>query len=90
MGKDIEKLQIGSEDNVKSHGKIYDKLAEFNTVVAVSSAKTDGKFDTIITTVTKIEKTVDELASKPSKRWDGIVMAAITAIVGMAVGFLIK
>ena len=36
--------------------------------------------------INKIEEKVDELRDKPSKRWESVVTAALTTIIGLLIG----
>jgi DNA repair ATPase RecN len=40
--------------------------------------------------VNNIDERVAEIEKKPAKRWDTIVTATITAIVGVAIGYILK
>ena len=42
------------------------------------------------TTVDELSNKVEEIQSKPGKRWDAVVAALIAGIVGAVVGFVIK
>lgn len=79
-------LEKDSERNQQTHKDFHAKLENLN----VNDATSDVKYGNILLAIGKLEAQMAELLAKPSKRWDGIVMAAITAIVGMAVGYFIK
>lgn len=79
-------LEKDSERNQATHKEFFDRLEKLN----VNDATSDVKYGNILVTLGRLEGQMAELLAKPSKRWDGLVMAAITAIVGMAIGYIIK
>lgn len=44
----------------------------------------------ILSQISEIKAKIDILASIPSRRWDTIVIAAITAIIGIIAGYFFK
>lgn len=62
-------------------------LEEDNTKFLIKQAGMDQKLDYIIQTVDTLVKTVKELATIPSKRWDAAITAAITAGITILVTF---
>lgn len=82
----IELLEKDSERNQATHKEFFDRLERLN----VNDATSDVKYGNILVTLGRLEAQLAEILAKPSKRWDGMVMAAITAIVGLAVGYIIK
>lgn len=79
-------LEKDSERNQTTHKEFYDKLESLN----VNDATSDVKYGNILMAIGKLEAQMAELLAKPAKRWDGIVMAAITAIIGIVIGYLVR
>lgn len=82
----ILNLEKDSERNQATHKEFYDRLENLN----INDATSDVKYGNILLAIGKLEAQMAELLAKPSKRWDGVVMASITAIVGLVVGYFIK
>lgn len=97
----IEALERDSEHNKEAHKDFYARLENSHTAVAVIDSKLlQIKEDTeeIKTSVQKLQesssgtqdlkKDVEELKSKPGKRWDGIVDKVIFTLIGVGITYL--
>ncbi len=74
------------EESLKSAHKRIDGIDSLaKSVYEIASSLKDMKGD--ITDMSDRIKTIEE---KPAKRWDLIVTSAITAIVGIVVGYLFR
>lgn len=82
----ITSLEKDSERNQATHKEFFNKFEEIN----INGARSDEKYMNILAVLSEVKAQVSQLLAKPSKRWDAAVMAAITAIVGIAIGYFIK
>jgi hypothetical protein len=57
---------------------------------AVMLGKIETKVDGLKSDMAHVLKSIAEIVQRPGKRWDTLVVAAITALVGVAVGIFIK
>lgn len=80
-----ERLEIAERNNAQAHKEIYKDLEE----KAIRDARTDEKYNNIMQAIARLEVRVDDLTNKPAKRFDSIVAAAISAIVGGVIGYLV-
>lgn len=92
----IEELNVQiayHESELKHHGERLDNL-EKNTKVlqdmATSLAVMTKDQKTLTNKVDAVIAKVDVLEARPGKRWDTLVTALISAVVGIVVGFLLK
>lgn len=82
-----------TEERSKSNKHRIDKLEKRQDdldgiVKAVAVMKNDQEY--IKDSVSKIENKVDEMAAKPARRWDGLVEAIVTVLIGAVCGFVLS
>lgn len=86
MQSRVEALEKDAQNNATAHLHFYDKFE----AVLRSQAVTEERYNSIMTSVGKIENKIEELGGKPGKRWDTVITALIGAAVGLLVGLLSK
>lgn len=78
-----ERLAAINEKNTETHREIYDRLRKLE----IDQAETKTQYGHIMETLVSIKSDVAELKSKPGKRWESIVAALISALVGGLIAF---
>lgn len=68
---------------LEQNNKVLTDMATSLAVMARDQKTLTNKVDSVIAKVDVIE-------ARPSKRWDAVVTALISAIVGLMVGFMLK
>lgn len=85
MGDDIEfrlsRLEEDSRRNQETHKEFFARFEKFGN----EHARIDAQYANIMTTLCKLEAAIEELKSKPAKRWDSVIAAAITGVVGFLI-----
>lgn len=76
--KDLERNRI-------QHKEFFDRFEKINMDLAVSSER----YVNLITLVTEIRTSVNELKDKPAKKWDNLQMTVISCIVTLILGAII-
>ena len=91
MDLEHEKRLSDVENRAKSNTRRLDKLEESTeainriaTSVEVMATKQEGMANTL----DRLDGTIEDIKSKPAKRWEGIVEKIILTIVGLLVGAL--
>jgi hypothetical protein len=82
----IKQLEEDSKRNSDTHQKFFDRFE----VIGKEQVKTETTYATILEKLANLETKVDSLMCKPTKRWDAIVAAAISALVAAAITCFIK
>ena len=67
-----------------------EKLTESVNKLAISLERLTAKEAAVETRVGEIAEDVDDLKEKPVKRWETVVAAVISALVGAGIALLIK
>ena len=67
-----------------------EKLTESVNKLAISVERLTAQQQTTDTEITKLTGDVNELKEKPAKRWDTVIAAIISALVGAGIALLIK
>lgn len=81
----IEALERDSQHNKNAHKEFYGKLENSHTAVAlIEERMAQIKADT-----EEIKTAVQELRSKPAKRWEGLVEKALWAVCAAVISFLL-
>lgn len=78
-----ERLAAINEKNTETHREMYDRLRKLE----IDQAETKTQYGHIMETLVSIKSDVAELKSKPGKRWESIVAALISALVGGMIAF---
>ncbi len=88
-GEDIEyrihALEVDSEHNQKTHKEFFARFEELKT----EYTRIDVQYANILTSLAKMEASIEEMKAKPAKRWDGIVDKLIWAILAAGLGFVL-
>lgn len=105
MATDVEILRQELKDYKEKTDKTLSRLDETTKdqekriqVLESEKKKTDYQFEQIMETLTKLNdvtipnltKEIEAIKNKPVKRYDQIITASITAIVGGIIGFAIS
>ena len=80
-----EDMKSEKENRQKTHSEIYDRLRKVESDQAVSRTK----LDTITDKLDSLDGKMDTLLSKPGKRWEAIIAAVISAVVGGLIVFVL-
>ena len=67
-----------------------EKLTESVQKMAISLERLTVQQSATEEKIGKMSKDVDEMKTKPAKRWDAVVSALIAGIVGAFIGFFVK
>ena len=92
---ELEELALNwqkTEDrSARNEGRIKKLEEEHKTLnsLATSVAVMAEQMKTMNTSVNTLTAKVDEIEARPGKRWEAIVAAAISAIVGALLGFVL-
>lgn len=79
-----EDMKSEKENRQKTHSEIYDRLRKVESDQAVSRTK----LDTITDKLDSLDGKIDTLLSKPGKRWEAVIAAVISAVVGGLIVFV--
>ena len=79
-----EDMKSEKENRQKTHSEIYDRLRKVESDQAVSRTK----LDTITDKLDSLDGKMDTRLSKPGKSWEAVVAAAISAVVGGLIVFV--
>lgn len=79
-------LEDDKNRNSAQHKEFYDQFKQ----IAVAQGKSDTVQAQILTTLARIETDIATIKEKPSKRWDSIIAAIISAVVAFVVGYALK
>lgn len=71
--------------NRSSHQQIYDRLRD----VEMSDVKQNEQYSNIEKMLDNITRKVDEIQSKPAKRWETMAMEVIKYVVLAAIGYFL-
>lgn len=82
---EVEERAKANQHRIKDIEERQDNLEKLTATVQVLATKEAN----VEETVTEIKNDVKELASKPAKRWDGIVDKIIFTVVAAIVGFVL-
>ena len=91
--EDISVKLAEHEMELKHHSDRLDTLEKNNEILqdmATSLAVMSRDQKTLTDKVDSVIEKVDVLEQKPSKRWDTLITALITGLVGLALGVLLK
>lgn len=91
MDLDHEKRLTETESRSKSNTKRLDEMEKRQNDLAdlVSTVKVLAEKEARVEKdVGDIKEAVEDIKSKPGKRWEGIVEKTITTLVGLLIGFL--
>lgn len=83
------RVQTIEEDNRRAHKEFYEKFERINEHMV----RTDERYDKLREDNAEIKESIKEnteaikaIQEKPGKRWDAMVAAIISAVVGVIVG----
>ena len=89
--KEIIKSLAEVEQRAKSNTRRIDRLEERQDnleKLTETVAKMQAELGHATSMITETRDAVKELQAKPAKRWDALIAAIVSAIVGLAVGLL--
>ena len=96
MKMDIQEIGAAlarQEEQIKGLARRMDnleKLTESVNKLAISVERLTSQQATTETQITALTGDVNELKEKPAKRWDTVVAAIISALIGAGIALLIK
>ena len=79
-----EDIRSEKESRQKDHKEYYDLIRDMESNQAVSKEK----LETIENKIDGLDGKMDTLLSKPGKRWEAVVAAVISAVVGGLIVFV--
>lgn len=82
MEQRIIMLEKDSERNQETHKGYYSSFER----LAIENAVAVHKFTSIMSAIDELKNKVDSLVSKPAKRWESIVLSALSALIGGVIG----
>lgn len=92
LEEQVQEMQIvlsASEEKTKTIFKVLDEvkalLEKYTTEMRKAMMDLAVAFNTRMDT---LEKDVKELQGRPARKWDAMVQGAITAVVGLLIGYL--
>lgn len=89
MGIDFESRILALEKHAELSDETHKEILNRLNAKDISDALTRQQLDTLIKTTTRIESKVDEQQKVPVTRWNAVVTAGITGVVGALVGAII-
>ena len=81
-GREISELK----QKIESQSAILQQLQSMNANIAVLAEQVKQ----LAKTTAKLDQRLDAVEGRPAKRWDAIVAAVITGLVGVAIGYFVK
>lgn len=81
----VRRLEEEQERNLGDHKDFYARIEK----VDVAQARIDTQYASIMATLGKVEAAIEELKSKPARRWDTIITSVITGVVGFLIAFVL-
>ncbi len=81
----LTEVDARSKSNMHRIDELVETSKALNTL-AISVEKIAVQQENLAKSYNGLTKDVEEIKSKPSKRWDTIIAALITALIGWAVG----
>lgn len=82
----IKSLEEDRERNSNQHKEFYEKFEESR----IASATFKEKFDRIMDSLSEIKSDLNELKSKPDKRWEKIISAVIGGVIVIVLGYVFR
>ncbi len=79
-----EDIRSEKESRQKAHKEFYERIRDLESNQAVSKEK----LETIENKIDGLDGKMDTLLSKPGKRWEAVVAAVISAVVGGLIVFV--
>ena len=76
----LETLEAEAQRNQNSHKEFFPRFEQLGE----ARARTDAQYVSILSKLEKLERLVDELKTRPAKRWDAIVSSALQWLVTAA------
>lgn len=89
-GDDVEyRLKALEEDSARNQATHKEFFGRFEKM-ATEYARIDAQYATILTTLAKLETAIEDLKSRPARRWDAVIGAIITGVVGFVVAWALR
>lgn len=80
-----ERINNDTKKNTETHREIYERVRKLE----IDQTETKVQYAHIMETLGSIKADLADLRSKPGRRWESIVAAALSALVGGVVAFLL-
>ena len=87
-GEDFEFRLVALEEDSRRNQQTHKEFFARFESQGKDYTRVDAQYSSIMSTLSKLERTVEELKDKPAKRWDTVIVAIITAVVGVVVGLV--
>lgn len=81
-GREIGELK----KKIESQAAILQQLQSMNANIAVLAEQ----LKQLAQTTAKLDQRLDAVEERPAKRWDTVVAAVITGLIGIAIGYFVK
>lgn len=81
----LRTLEEDSKRNQATHKEFFERFEKLGE----QHARIDAQYATIMATLVKLETAIEEIKSKPARRWDGIVEKVILGIVAALLGYVL-
>ena len=90
MNDGFDTLLQAHERELQEHERRIKALEDDRTDTSVNVGIIMTKVDTLSEKIDKLGNKVDAIEQKPSKRWDAVITAAISGLVGLFFGLLVR
>ena len=81
----LRALEEESARNLDAHKEFHQKFDKIN----IAQAKIDAQYTNILSTLAEMKAAVEEIRSKPAKKWDTATTAIITGVVGFLMALML-
>ena len=82
----VQALEEDSRRNQETHKEFYARFEDMGR----EYTRIDTQYANILTTMGRMEAAIADLTGRPSKRWDSVVAAVITGVVGFVVAWALR
>jgi len=83
---EINELQKDSAKNSEQHREFYTKFNDSNIKIALA----EERYTNLLSLMTEVKTTLNEIKDKPAKRWDTVAICVITSLVSGIIGIAIS
>ena len=92
MNDNLDVIVAQHEKELEEHGRRIQQLEKDREGVITTAravAVITERLNTVIEKIDTLTSKVDVIEGKPIKRWDGLITAVISAVVGIVVGWIL-
>lgn len=82
----VRALEEDSRRNQETHKEFFARFER----VGENYARIDAQYANIMSTLARLDTAVEELKSKPGKRWESIVAAVIAGVASFVVAWVLR